>query len=195
MKKALSEMTLEELWELFPVILKEHNPQYKEWYEIEKQNIIKNINADDIIRINHIGSSAVKDLLAKPTVDILLEIDGGCNISRLINDIESNGWGLMKKETEPMKVSFNKGYTPNGFADKVYHLHVRYFGNWDELYFRDYLIKYPVIADEYGKLKLRLLKDFENNRDGYTDGKTEFVLKYSQMAKQEFQNKYKYKPR
>lgn len=32
--KELSEMTLEELWQLFPIILKEHNPKYKEWYEI-----------------------------------------------------------------------------------------------------------------------------------------------------------------
>ena len=67
MKKSISEMTLEELYELFPVVLKEHNPQYKEWYEIEKQNILKNISADDIIRINHIGSSAVKGVLSKPT--------------------------------------------------------------------------------------------------------------------------------
>ena len=67
MKKSLSKMTLEELHKLFPVILKEHNPQYKEWYKTEEQNILKNINADDIIRINHIGSSAVKGLLAKHT--------------------------------------------------------------------------------------------------------------------------------
>lgn len=36
MKKDLSEMSKEELWRLFPIILKEHNPQYKEWYESEK---------------------------------------------------------------------------------------------------------------------------------------------------------------
>ena len=191
MKKSISEMTLEELYELFPVVLKEHSPQYKEWYEIEKQNILKNINADDIIRINHIGSSAVKGLLSKPTVDILLEVDGGCNISRLIDDIQSTGWGLMTRGDEPMGISFSKGYTRDGFADKVYHLHVKYFGNWDELYFRDYLITHPDIADEYGKLKLNLLKDFEYLRDEYTKAKTEFVMKYSKMAKCELQNKYK----
>jgi len=191
MKKPISEMALEELYELFPVVLKEHNPQYKEWYEIEKQNILKNISADDIIRINHIGSSAVKGLLAKPTVDILLEVDGGCNISRLINDIGSIGYGLMTRSNEPMGISFGKGYTRDGFADKVYHLHVKYFGNWDQLYFRDYLIAHPDVADEYGKLKLNLLKDFEHLRDEYTVAKTEFVLKYSKMAKCEFQNKYK----
>lgn len=38
--KELSEMTLEELWQLFPIILKEHNDEYKNWYEIEKKQLI-----------------------------------------------------------------------------------------------------------------------------------------------------------
>ena len=72
MKKQLAEMTLEELWELFPIVLKEHNPQYSEWYEAEKQHTLKNISVGDIARINHIGSSAVKGLISKPIVDILM---------------------------------------------------------------------------------------------------------------------------
>ena len=77
------------------------------------------------------------------------------------------------------------------FAKKVFHLHVRYFGNWNELYFRDYLIAHPDVAAEYGKLKLCLLKKFEHDRDGYTEAKSEFVLKYSTAAREEFKNKYK----
>lgn len=41
MEKELSEMTLEELWSLFPIILKEHNTDYKKWYEIEKTKTFK----------------------------------------------------------------------------------------------------------------------------------------------------------
>ena len=67
MKKQLSELSKEELWKLFPIILAEHSSQYKDWYHAEKQNIMTNISADDIVRINHIGSSAVDGLLAKPT--------------------------------------------------------------------------------------------------------------------------------
>lgn len=191
MKKQLSEMSLEELWELFPIILKEHNSQYKNWYETEKQIIINNIEAGNIIRINHIGSSAVEGLVAKPTVDILLEIDGCCNLAQLIENLKAIGWGLMLRENDPMKMTFNKGYTPDGFAEKVYHLHVRYFGDWDELYFRDFLIAHPDIADEYGKLKLSLLKEFEHNRDGYTEAKSEFIMMYSKIAKKQLKNKYK----
>ncbi|MCL2077525.1 MAG: GrpB family protein [Oscillospiraceae bacterium] len=191
MEKQLSEMALKELWELFPIVLKEYNPQYNEWYEIEKQSIFSNINADNIARINHIGSSAVVGLISKPTVDILLEVVNDCDILRLIDDLIVIGWGLMKKQDEPIKLTFNKGYTPNGFADKVYHLHVRYSGDWEELYFRDYLIEHADVANEYGILKLNLLKDFEHDRDGYTEAKSEFILKYSEMAKRDFQGKYK----
>ena len=184
-------MSLEELWELFPIILKNYNPEYKNWYETESQNILNSIDTRDIIRINHIGSTAVKGLISKPTVDILLEIDGCCIIAQLIEDLKTAGWILMMHENSPVKWEFCKGYTSEGFADKVFHLHVRYIGNWDELYFRDFLIKYPDIADKYGELKLILQKDFEHNRDSYTAAKTDFIMKYSQAAKQEFQNKYK----
>ena len=63
------------------------------------------------------------------------------------------------------------GYTDNGFAEKVYHLHLRLEGDHDELYFRDYLIEYPQAAKEYEQLKLSLWKQFEHDRDGYTAAK------------------------
>lgn len=191
MKKKLSEMSLEELWKLFPIVLKEHNPHYKEWYEIEKNNILTWISKEDIYRINHIGSSAVSGLITKPTVDILLELNKGCDISRIVTILKKNNWILMSSEYEPvMRLIFNKGYTPDGFAEKVYHLHVRYLDNWGELYFRDYLIDHPEVADEYSKLKVSLWKNYEHNRDGYTDAKTDFINKYTKKAKLEYKNRY-----
>ena len=103
---------------------------------------------------------------------------------------ENLGWGLMSREDDPVKLSFNKGYTPQGFADRVYHLHVRYFGNWSELYFRDFLIAHSDVAREYERLKLKLWKQYEHDRDGYTEAKTDFVRRYSDMAKIEFSNRY-----
>ncbi len=78
---------------------------------------------------------------------------------------------------------FNKGYTKYGFADKVFHLHVRSQGDWDELYFRDYLRAHKEVAIAYGQLKMELLKKYKNDRDGYTDAKTEFIKKYTALAK------------
>lgn len=191
MEKDLSKMPLDELWKLFPIILREHNPCYEAWYESEKNDILSCIQSKDIYRINHIGSTAVKDLVAKPTVDILLELNMGCDISQLIIKLKKNGWRLMSSEAKPkMKLSFNKGYTPNGFADKVYHLHVRHLDNWSELYFRDYLIDHSEIADEYGRLKIALGKKYEHNRDGYTNAKAEFINKYTEKAKAEYPGRY-----
>jgi len=184
-------MSRKELWELFPIILKEHNPQYKEWYEIENKQLFCCIRKQDIKRISHIGSSAVEGLIAKPTVDILLEVDDNCVIAKLIEGLCENSWTLMSSEYEPdLKLVFNKGYTPDGFAKKVYHLHVRYLRDWDELYFRDYLLDHPDVAVQYGKLKLGLWKEFEHNRDGYTEAKSEFIRRYKEKAKIKYKGRY-----
>lgn len=191
MGKALSEMSLEELWQLFPIILKEHNPEYMEWYRIEKDQLQETLKDMNVVRINHIGSSVVPELIAKPTVDILLEVDKNCEIEELQRKIQNAGWSLMSSRYgNDLNLSFNKGYTENGFAEKVYHLHVRYFGDWGELYFRDYLLNHKEVAKEYGKLKMSLFKQYEHDRDGYTEAKTQFVKQYTDYARVEFQNKY-----
>ena len=71
--KLLSEMTLEELWQLFPIILSPHNPEWKNFYKTEADLLQKHFGKN-AARIRHIGSTAVAGLLAKPTVDILLEM-------------------------------------------------------------------------------------------------------------------------
>jgi len=81
---------------------------------------------------------------------------------------------------------FMKGYTPYGFEDHVFHIHVRYSGDWDELYFRDYLLEHPGVAEEYGILKLKLKDKFEHDRDAYTDAKTEFISEVTRLARKEF---------
>ena len=88
------------------------------------------------------------------------------------------------------RISFNKGYTEKGFAEKVFHLHLRYIGDNDELYFRDYLIEHTNIAIEYGRIKLKLWKKYEFNRDGYTNSKTGFIQKYTEKAKLKYGDRY-----
>lgn len=191
MGKALSEMTLEELWELFPIILKEHNPAYKEWYLMEKEDIQRAVGLHDIRRINHIGSSSVEGLIAKPTVDILLEVDPHCEMDQVKKKLIAAGWTPMAFKDKPyVSMSFNKGYTPNGFAEKVFHLHVRYWGDWDELYFRDYLLVHKEVAEQYGELKQKLKIRYEHDRDGYTEAKTEFIAYWTKAARKEFGNRY-----
>lgn len=192
MNKDLSEMSLTELWDLFPIILKDHNPDYIDWYKAEECKLRKTIGNEAIKRISHVGSSAVEGLIAKPTVDILMEVDDNCDIQKLVNILRSEGWTLMSSEYEPeFWLIFNKGYTPAGFAEQVYHLHVRHYGDWEELYFRDYLSEHPDIAKKYGKLKVGLWKKFEHNRDGYTEAKSEFIKKYTAKARIKYIGKYR----
>lgn len=192
MKKDLSEMSLEELWQLFPIILKDYNPAYPEWYLQEKKAIITTVGPDTIYRINHIGSTAVPGLVSKPTIDILLEVDLHCDLKKVQARLLQAGWTLMSFQDQPdFKMSFNKGYTPHGFAEQVFHLHLRYRGDWDELYFRDYLCAHPHIARAYGQLKQQLEPIYKHNRDGYTQAKTEFISQWTKAAREEFKDRYR----
>jgi len=188
MEKQLTELTLEELWERFPIVLEKYNPEYKKWYEEEKEKLTAIFK--EYYRISHIGSTAVCGLVAKPIVDILLEIKDIHDPDKITVLLEKNGWILMARNANGA-LDFNKGYTPEGYADRVYHLHIKRPGDWEELYFRDYLKKHPVVAAEYAYLKQELKKKFEPDRDAYTNAKSEFIVKYSELAKREFNNKYK----
>jgi GrpB-like predicted nucleotidyltransferase (UPF0157 family) len=191
MGKELSEMTLEELWQLFPIILKRYNTYYPKWFEIEAKKFHHIFTRKVIKRISHVGSTAIKGLIAKPTVDILLEIHKKANLRNVKKALQELGWILMFEQKHPkMKMIFNKGYTKKGFDEKVYHLHVRYYDEWNELYFRDYLCENKIIAKKYEKLKIRLSKVYKHNRDGYTFAKSEFIKRYTKKAKRKYKKRY-----
>lgn len=186
MGKKLSEMTLEELWQLFPISLTENQPYWKKWY-FEEKDLLKNVFSSTE-RISHIGSTAIPSIWAKPIIDILVEAPKESQLLHYKDLIISSGYICMSQSKT--RLSFNKGYTENGFAERVFHLHLRYEGDNNELYFRDYLIEFPDIAKEYEKLKLSLWKKYEHNRDAYTNAKTEFVNKYTLQAKTIYGNRY-----
>ena len=186
MGKKLSEMTLEELWQLFPIYLTEYQPCWQEWFS-EEESLLKNA-LSSTERISHIGSTAIPSIWAKPIVDILVEIPKGSNLFVYKDLIVHNGYICMSENEKGL--SFNKGYTENGFAERVFHLHLRYAGDNSELYFRDYLIEHLNVAKEYEELKLNLWKKYEHNRDAYTNAKTDFVKKYTQKAKLFYGNRY-----
>ena len=186
MNKPLSEMTLEELWELFPIILSEHKSCWRDWYEEEKRAIAA-LLPDQNIKINHMGSTAISNIWAKPIVDILIEIPPDISMAAIKDTLVKSGYICMC--TAENRISFNKGYTSQGFAKRVFHIHLRYDGDHDELYFRDYMNDHPALAEEYEKLKLSLWKKFEHDREAYTDAKSAFVRKYTEQAKTAYKSK------
>lgn len=179
-KKKLSEMTLEELWELFPIFLTEHKSCWAILYREEISELKKVLPSS--VEYYHIGSTAIDGIWAKPIIDILIVVKTNSEMKNTADTLQKNGYIVMSASDE--RISLNKGYTENGFAEKVFHLHIRLENDIDEVYFRDYLNAHPEAAKEYEKLKLQLWKKFEHDRDAYTEAKSEFVKKYTLLAKQ-----------
>lgn len=188
MGKKLSDMTLEELWMLFPIKLTEHNDEWNMQYIEAATFLEEKLSSYNITRISHIGSTSVNNIWAKPIVDILVEVAPDENMATVAETVIDSGF--IKMSESKGRISLNYGYTENGFAEKVYHLHLRYAGDNDELYFRDYLNENPGIAKEYEQLKLTLWHQFEHNRDAYTEAKTAFVKKHTANARKQYGNRY-----
>ena len=188
MEKELTEMTLEELWKLFPIFLVAPESRWKTDYEEMKKYLKSLLSGYPVTRISHIGSTAINGIRAKDIVDILIEIPLSSSMDDVARTIEKSGF--IKMSAKETRVSFNKGYTKKGFAERVYHVHLRYSGDNDELYFRDYLNDHPQVAEEYENLKLELWKRYEYDRDAYTEAKTAFVGKWTEVAKADYSGRY-----
>lgn len=70
--KPLEYLSLEELWEMFPIVLTPNNDYWEEWAGEEILSL-KNLLKDSISTIHHIGSTAIKGIWAKPIIDLLIE--------------------------------------------------------------------------------------------------------------------------
>lgn len=190
MSKKLSDMTLEELWHLFPISLVPHNDAWRDWFYEESLALSQILPGFNLF---HIGSTAIPGIYAKNIVDIMAVarvaaagqgLAGKQNLvvlERASDALCAAGWVCMSRTAN--RISLNKGYTESGFAERVFHLHLRLPGDTDELYFRDYLCGHPNIAKEYESLKLSLWKKFEFNRDGYTEAKSDFIRNITEIAK------------
>lgn len=180
MTKTLEDMSLEELWQLFPIVLTSHQDCWKDWYSEEAAALKQLLPAGT--KVHHIGSTAVPGIRTKPIVDILACLPMAAEFPACRRVLEKTGWICMSQSDSRM--SFNKGYTDTGFADRVFHLHLRLPGDEDELYFRDWLTAHPEDAALYEALKLDLWRKHEHDRDGYTAAKTGFVERITKLARE-----------
>lgn len=181
MTKPLNEMTLEELWQLFPIVLCEHKDCWREWYA-EEVEYLKTFLPEKS-EFHHIGSTAIDGIWAKPIVDVLIVVENFEQMQQVAKEMSKRDYIIMSESEN--RISLNKGYTESGFAEKVFHFHLRLKDDTAEILFRDYLNAQQDVAKEYENLKKGLWKKFEHNRDAYTDAKTEFVMKYTTIAKNE----------
>jgi GrpB-like predicted nucleotidyltransferase (UPF0157 family) len=170
------------------VAIEPYNPEWPRLFEIEKRHLLTDLPNHLIYRIEHFGSTAVPNLSAKPIIDVLVGVTSLEETKRLIVPIlEFQGydyfWRPALFASEPNYCWFIKR---NAAGMRTHHIHMveAHFEHWDRLLFRDYLIEHPYVAAEYHQLKLQLATANAHDRIAYTKGKTDFIVKVTQLAKQ-----------
>ena len=125
------------------------------------------------LRIDHIGSTSVAGLAAKPVIDIQISVASfePSDVYRL--PLEALGYVFRSNNPD-----FTKRYFREAPGDRRTHIHVRRAGSWSEqaaLLFRDYLRAHAEDAARYAELKYRLAEQYGDDRYGYTDAKSDFI--------------------
>jgi GrpB-like predicted nucleotidyltransferase (UPF0157 family) len=186
MVKDFNNLSPKELGRLFPIEIVPYNPLWHDLFLTEKAEI-ERIISPFVLKIEHFGSTAIPNIAAKPTIDILVAIPDQEEIKpMIIEKMKKNEYHyVLRKDSPPPYMMFMKGYTAKGFKGQCYHIHMaplNHAGLWDRLYFRDYLISNPAVAREYENLKLKLALKYRNDREGYTNGKSEFIRRFTEIA-------------
>lgn len=158
-----------------PVILEPHTPAWAERFS-QEHDTLATIFAGTEHRIEHVGSTAVEGLTAKPIIDILLGVDELPVVESRIARLAASGYDYVARHEAvlPQRRYFRKKRNGRRLA----HLHcVRLNSSFfrDHLRFRDTLRSDPKVAREYCELKRRLAGRWRHDRRAYTDGKSEFI--------------------
>ncbi len=153
----------------------DYKPEWPGLYLEERARILAAIGPW-VSGIEHVGSTAIPGLAAKPILDILVGLRKLDDASRCIPRMEGLGHEYVAEyEKElPMRRYFWKGLREN----RTHHVHMVEAGSdfWvTHLRFRDFLRDHPVDARRYEALKRDLVARFENDRDAYTASKAEFI--------------------
>jgi len=160
------------------VELYDHDIQWE--YEAERTIIkLKEIVGDAIIDIQHVGSTSIKSIKAKPIIDIAIATDSFEEFLKYENVLQSNGFYYRPNVTIENQLLFACGsyYEETGNLQTHFiHVVLKDSIEWNNyLKFRDYLNAFPNIARDYERVKLELFIKYENDRSGYLKGKEEII--------------------
>lgn len=158
-----------------PVLIEAYNPDWKQRFGWEYSNL-HTLFAPCGAIIEHIGSTAVPGLAAKPIIDIMLSTPCLADIESRIPDLATLGYQYIPEfeDQQPRRRFFIK--EDNG--KRWSHLHAVETGDdfWrTHLKFRDTLRSQPEIRQQYELLKYRLAAEFRHDREGYCDAKSGFI--------------------
>jgi len=181
------------------VTIVDYDPAWPAKFEAERDLIARMCGAGAFVAIEHVGSTSVPGLAAKPVIDMMPGLRSLDDAPALVPLLESIGYEYVpafEHDTSsgpgmPLRRYFRKDEA----GERAYHLHAVEVGSsfWVEhLLFRDYLRAHPEAADEYARLKRELAVAFNASLTpssdinvGYTDRKTEFIESTKAKARAE----------
>ncbi len=132
------------------------------------------------LRIDHIGSTSIPGLDAKPVIDIQISVRSLEPVEPFRLPLESLGYVFRSDNPERTKRYFREAP-----GERRTHIHVRKAGSWGEqfpLLFRDYMRVHPADAQRYAALKYRLAEKYRDDRTGYTLAKDPFIWEIMALA-------------
>lgn len=168
-----------------PIVVVPYDDAWPSLYEEEQARIERAIGpwAEEI---EHVGSTAVPGLAAKPVVDIMVGVrsleDSPVLVARLV------GIGYEYVPEFERVLPFRRYFRKMREGRRTHQIHLVERSNaewWDRhLLFRNFLRAYPEVAEEYARLKHGLSGHFGEDREAYTDAKTDFISEVVRRAQE-----------
>jgi GrpB-like predicted nucleotidyltransferase (UPF0157 family) len=157
------------------VEIEPYNPNWPDEFQREANRLRAALPRNLACSIEHIGSTAVSGLAAKPILDIVIACGERSRWDEFREPIESLEYVFWAENPHPNRMFFVKGMPPFG-QRRTHHVHVRLPEDAVlEVVFRDALRAHPALARDYEALKRDLALRFRYDRDGYTEQKTQFI--------------------
>jgi GrpB-like predicted nucleotidyltransferase (UPF0157 family) len=167
------------------ILIVEYDPQWSAMYEAEKARVVGALG-DRVKRIEHIGSTAVPNLPAKPIIDILIGVESiDESREKAVPILEDMGYSFWAADPNKEVLFLVKGLPPNG--SRTHHIHIAHIDSptWERVLFRDYLRAHADEAQRYAQLKRDLAEKFTDDREAYTDAKGEYIKRITALAKEQ----------
>ena len=157
------------------VDLSEYDPQWPLLFEAERDRLFA-LCPDDFMAVEHIGSTAVRGLSAKPIIDILAGVESISRADLLVAPLCRSKYTTSAEFNATLQNRRWLMRWANG--RRTHHLHIVVYGESEwaaRLAFRDALRSDPGLVIRYEQLKARLAMEFSNDREAYTAAKSKFV--------------------
>ena len=167
-----------------PVVIVDYDPSWPALFEQERSRIAPAVAAF-ALSIEHIGSTAVPGLCAKPIIDTLITVDPFGPADAYIPTLAELGYVFRDDPANIDRHAFGKRDAHGHRTVPGYNVHIEEHGGLvvrRHIAFRDYLRSHPETAREYCELKRALAAEYGSDRDGYTVAKTAFVRAVEEQA-------------